>query len=69
MITIPDKINPKPIKDNKFNWSLKMKYPDIMVNAKLIPVATGIVKEKEADDNALNIIKAEANIKRKANSE
>ena len=44
-----------------------MKYPAIMVNAKLIPVATGIVNEKEADDNALNITKAEANIKRKAN--
>jgi hypothetical protein len=43
-----------------------MKYPTIIVSAKFIPVAVGIVKENEADDKALNITRAEIKIKTKA---
>lgn len=48
------------------NWSLKIRCPAIIVSAKLIPVATGTVKEKGADDKALNIINADAKISIKA---
>ena len=37
-----------------------------MVSKKLMPVAMGMVNEKGADDKALNMTRAEVNIRRKA---
>ena len=52
--------------DQKVNWYLNMKKPAIIVSAKLIPVAMGMVKENEADDKALNMTSAEIKIREKA---
>ena len=52
--------------DQKVNWYLNMKKPAIIVSAKLIPVAMGMVKENEADDKALKMTSAEIKIREKA---
>lgn len=54
------------MKEAIFSWSLKIKYPAIMVKMKLIPADTGMTKVKFAADNALNITKADTNITTKA---